>query len=310
MLIILIAGRKQLSDYQGGETRFTGGAGAHPNLLGFTLASYFPLFVGMAIDLPRGKRRLFMGALSLVTIVLLFTTGSRGSLGAVVLAVLIVVLRFTFFNRLIGQLRLSALQIVFSLLAIAGVIYVLFHGSQLAHIGKFLVSALQLDSQQRGIHSGLSGRTYLWMLAIHHLSGLQWLFGMGYRQGYIIDSGYVTILFDNGLIGGSVILGSMLRVFIWLWRSTTHLYSAGWWRYYLVMWSMMIIYLINCVTTRYLFSYGNQFSLLVIFMIVCRKDELLGTMLTDLPRMRIAERAASFISVGGTRPVKQVLPRV
>jgi O-antigen ligase len=279
-LIILIAGRKQLSGYQGGETRFTGGAGAHPNLLGFTLASYFPLFVGMALDLPRGKRRLFMGGLALVTIVLLFTTGSRGSLGAVVAALVITALRFTIFNRMIAQMRLSTLHVVYALLGAGVIVYVVIHGTELARIGKFVVSALQLDSQQRGIHSGLSGRTSIWAAAIHRLSGLEWVFGMGYRQGIVIDSGYVTVLFDNGLVGGSVILGSMLRVFYWLWKSTNRIHSPGWWRYYMVLWSMMIIYFINNVTTRYLFSYGNQFSLLVIFMIVCRKEELLGTVVS------------------------------
>jgi hypothetical protein len=298
-LIILIAGRKQLSDYQGGQTRFTGGVGAHPNLLGFTLASYFPLFVGMALDLPRGKRRLFMIGLALVTIVLLFTTGSRGSLGAVIIAVIILVLRFAVFNRMIGHLRLSALQVVGILIGIAGIIYVVFHGNELEKIGKFVVTALQLDSQQRGIHSGFSGRTYIWMVAIRRLSGLEWLFGMGYRQGFVIDSGYVTILFDNGIIGGSVILGSMLRVFYWLWRSTSKIYSPGWWRYYLVLWIMMIIYFVNNVTTRYLFSYGNQFSLLVIFMIVCRKEELLGTLRSSpRPVSKRANRSPAHSSLG------------
>jgi hypothetical protein len=283
MLIIMVAGRKQLSDYQGSGTRFTGGAGAHPNLLGFTLASYLPLFIGLSLDLPRGKRRLFMGGLAIVTVVLLFTTGSRGSLGAVLIAGLITLMRFTIFNPLIGKLRLSLLQVVLTLVGVAAAIFVLFHGHQLAAISKFVVTALQLDSQQRGIHSGFSGRTTLWAGAIHRLTGLQWLFGMGFRQGFIIDSGYVTILFDNGLIGGSVILGSILRIVYWLWTSTTRMDSPGWWRYHIILWNMLLIYLVNNFTTRYLFSYGNQFSLLVIFMMVCRRSELLGRAEVRLP---------------------------
>lgn len=302
-LTILISGRKELSDYGAGETRFTGGSGIHPNLIGFTLASYFPLFVGMALDLPRGKKRLFITGLALITPVLLFTTGSRGSLGAVLIALTVTTLRFTVFNRLIGRLRLSGLQIVMALLGIAVAIYAILHGSDLARAGKFIVTALQLDSKQRGIHSGFSGRTNLWMLAISRLSGLQWLFGRGYRQGYIIDSGYVTILFDNGLVGGSVILGSMLRVFFWLWGNTKTMQSPGWWRYRVVLWSMMIIYFINNITTRYLFSYGNQFSLLIIFFIVCRKDELLGTARNVVTVARRTERRAAIFSVGKIRPL-------
>ena len=307
-LTILISGRKELSDYGAGETRFTGGSGAHPNLVGFTLASYFPLFVGMALDLPGGKRRLFMTALVIVTPVLLFTTGSRGSLGAVVIAIVVTALRFTVFNRLIGHLRLSALQITMTLIGIGAVIYVVLHGSDIARATKFVVTALQLDSKQRGIHSGFSGRTNLWLLAISRLSGLEWLFGRGFRQGFIIDSGYVTILFDNGIVGGSVILGSMLRVFFWLWGGTKTIQSPGWWRYRVVLWSMMIIYFVNNVTTRYLFSYGNQFSLLIIFMIVCRKDELLGTVRNLLPAAGTTGRRAAIFSVGKVGKVGKTLP--
>jgi hypothetical protein len=283
-LIIIIVGRKQLGDYQGGNTRFTGGANAHPNLLGFTLASYFPLFIGFALDLPPGRKRLFIAALACVTFALLFTTGSRGSLGAVLLAALITAMRFTVLNPLIGKVRITLLQAMVSLLGLGALIYTLFHGNELAHITKFVVEALQLNSQYRGIHSGFSGRTNLWVGAINRLTGLEWLFGMGYRQGFLIDSGYITVLFDNGLLGGSVIVFSILRIFYWLWISTARIESAGWWRYHIVLWNLVIIYLVNNFTTRYLFSYGNQFSLLMIFMMVCQRSELLGRTQTRVVR--------------------------
>ena len=84
------------------------------------------------------------------------------------------------------------------------------------------------------------------------------------------------MLFDNGILGGSVVLGSVLRAFYWLGRSTSQIDSAGWWRYHLVLWNMVIIYLVNNFTARYLFSFGNQFSLLMIFIMVCQRAELLG----------------------------------
>lgn len=300
-LIILIAGRKQLSDYSGAGTgRFTGGANAHPNLLGFTLASYFPLFVGMALDLPKGKKRLFFGALAAVTIVLLFTTGSRGSLGAVVAAAVITMMRFMIFNPLIGKLRFSLLTIVVALSSLAGILFVLFHGNELAHVVKFFVSALQLDSRERGIHSGFSGRTTLWVTAIRRLRGLQWLFGVGYRQGFDIDSGYITVLFDNGILGGSVILGSILRALYWLWRNTSRIDSAGWWRYHIVLWNLIIIYLVNNFTARYLFGFGNQFSLLMIFFMVCQRTELLGR----VEPIRAATSRVARIRLGSPLPVR------
>ena len=275
-LIITVVGRKQLQDYQGGTTRFTGGVGTHPNLLGFTLASYFPLFVGLAMDLPPGKKRWFITLLACVTFGLLFTTGSRGSLGAVVFAAVLTALRFTVFNRLVGKLRISLLQVLFFLLALGAVVYVLFHGNHLEKLTQFLVEALQLNNQYRGIHSGFSGRTILWVVAINHLTGLQWLFGTGFRQAVLFDSGYITVLFENGLLGGSVVVGSILRILYWLWTSTNRIESPGWWRYHVILWNLVLIFLINNVTARYLFSIGNQFSLLMIFMMVCQRSDLLG----------------------------------
>jgi hypothetical protein len=61
----------------------------------------------------------------------------------------------------------------------------------------------------------------------------------------------------------------------------------------------MIIYFINNITTRYLFSYGNQFSLLIIFMIVCDEDELLGAVRSLRNSFSLTRsRRAAVVSLG------------
>jgi len=277
VVVILIGGHKQLAQYSAGGSRFSGGVGVHPNLLGFSLASYFFLFVALALDLKSGLRRFVMALAILLTLVLLFTTGSRGSLAAVLFALILMTLRFSVLNPVLRHIRLSLYQVIFALGATLFTVYYVTRGNRIAQAGKFIVKALALNDEQRGLHSGFSGRTKFWELALHELSGLQWIFGFGFRSAnVVIDNGYLTVLFENGLALGIVILLCLLRIGYWLWKDTSVPTLSGWWRYRVALLSLLIVFLLNNFVARYLFSFGNQFSLLVVFMMLCRKQELLG----------------------------------
>jgi O-antigen ligase len=91
-----------------------------------------------------------------------------------------------------------------------------------------------------------------------------------------IDNGYVQLLFESGLIAGLMILGSMLRVFFLLWKASRFRENNPWTRYYIMLWSMMIVYFLNNVSTRYLFSFGSPFSLCVLCLMAASRQELVG----------------------------------
>ena len=91
-----------------------------------------------------------------------------------------------------------------------------------------------------------------------------------------IDNGYVQLLFESGLIAGLMILGSMLRVFFLLWKASRLRENNAWTRYYMMLWSMMIVYFLNNVSTRYLFSFGSPFSLCVLCLMAASRQELVG----------------------------------
>ena len=276
-LIIVVSGKQELSTYQVGQVnRFQAGSAAHPNLLGFTVASYLPLFLGMFLESRKPLKRFSMLALVMAVLGVLFLAGSRGSLVAAFGSLLILLARYTVITPLLSKLRVNPTSVGFTLVGAVGAVAYLSKGARTKAIIKFFNTALALDSKYRGIHSGFSGRTAIWLTFLHRITGLQWLFGFGFRQAYIVDNGYITLLFDNGLLGLVVFTTAVLRVVYWLWVGTNRPESWAWWRYRLVLLALLMAYLINCISARYLLSYGNQYSLLILFMVFSSKKDLLG----------------------------------
>ena len=274
---ILISGRRQISDYQVGQVnRFNGGSEAHPNLIGFTLTSYLALFLGVYLDTSAGiKRYVIISAIG-ATLFTLFLAGSRGSLLAAIIPFVILFVRFAVFKNFVTWIRLTPAKILAGLgITTAVIIYAVGKG-HLASLGHFFVTSLALDSSQRGIHSGFSGRNTIWISTLSRIRGLQLIFGFGYRQAYLVDNGYITVLFDNGILGLVLIVGSIFKLLVWFWRGTSVVVSWGWWRYRVVLLMLVVSYLVNSITARYLFSYGNQFSILMMFMIFSAKSDIMG----------------------------------
>jgi O-antigen ligase len=153
--------------------------------------------------------------------------------------------------------------------------------NRIGHLGSFLIDFLSLNTSQRGLKSGLSGRTAIWQIAFRVLRAHdRWLFGFGYRAGDrmvgTIDNGYVQLLFESGLIGGGLVLGSMLRAFFLLWKVSKLRENNAWTRYYAMLWSLMIVYFLNNISTRYLFSFGSPFSICILFLMAASRPELVG----------------------------------
>jgi O-antigen ligase len=206
---------------------------------------------------------------------MLFTTGSRGALLSLVFSLIILLVRVTL-SGFFFRLRLTPLSLIGASVVVSIIVLALASGSRFEKIDSFVIAAMQVNSKQRGLHSGLSGRTSLWSFTISRLTGLEWVFGRGFRQGFVIDSGYVTVLFDNGLFGVVAVVGSFLRQLWLLWRSTSTPDLSGWWLYRLALLWLTTEYLLSSVTERFLWSYGNQFSLLMMFMLMCSQRELIG----------------------------------
>ena len=277
-VVVLISGRHAMLATDAG--RFTGGTRAHPNLLSFILGGFLPAIVWRAMEEKERWRKRALILLSIATFVFIFLTGSRGTLSAVLVAGACVLARALGGGRLL-RFRIRRVHIIVLLIMIPLAATFLLAHNRIGHIADFLNDFLSLSSSQRGIKSGLSGRTGMWNIAFRILRAHnRWLFGFGYRAGDrmvgTIDNGYVQLLFESGLIAGLMILGSMLRVFFLLWKASRLGENNAWTRYYMMLWSMMIVYFLNNVSTRYLFSFGSPFSLCVLCLMAASRQELVG----------------------------------
>jgi hypothetical protein len=277
--LLLISGRQSISSAE--QVRFSGGTRAHPNLVGFVMAGYFPVIVWRAIEENAGWKKNALIVLSLATFGFLFLTGSRGSLAAVLFACCALLARGVTRGGWLQKLRLRHLHLIALLALIPLAAVFLSAHNRVGRLGDFLNDFLSLSTSQRGLKSGLSGRTGIWQIAFRILGAHdRWLFGFGYRAGDrmvgTIDNGYVQLLFESGLIAGGMIFGSMLRVFILLWKASRPRINNAWTRYYMMLWCLMIVYFLNNISTRYLFSFGSPFSVCILFLMATSRRELTG----------------------------------
>lgn len=274
----VITGRQTL--FVGATGRFNAGTRAHPNMIGFIYGGFFPVIVWRAMEEKVRWRKRVLIALCFVTFGLIFITGSRGTLSAVLVAAAVLLLR-GMTGGWLQRFRIRHLHIILLLVLIPLTVAFLLQHNRIGQVGSFLVDFLSLNSSQRGLKSGLSGRTNIWQIAFHILrTHNRWLFGFGYRMGDrlvgTIDNGYVQLLFESGLIGGGLVFGSMLRVFILLWRASNLRENNAWTRYYAMLWCLMIVYFLNNISTRYLFSFGSPFSICILFLMAASRKELVG----------------------------------
>ena len=74
-----------------------------------------------------------------------------------------------------------------------------------------------------------------------------------------------------------MILGSMLRVFsLAMAGLRARIENNAWTRYYMMLWCLMIVYFLNNISTRYLFSFGSPFSLCILCLWRLHPRELAG----------------------------------
>ncbi len=277
-LVVLVTGRRTVLTSE--SARFTGGTRAHPNLVSFVLGGFLPVIVWRAIEEKDRWRKRGLILLSVATFLFAFLTGSRGTLAAILIAAAGLLARCLGAGWL-RRFRINRLHIVLFVAMIPVAAMYLSQHNRIGHFADFLNDFLSLSTKQRGVKSGFSGRTGFWQIAFHLLGTHdRWLFGFGYRAGDrlvgTIDNGYIQLLFESGLIAGSMILGSMLRVFFLLWTASRPRENNAWTRYYMMLWCMMIVYFLNNVSTRYLFSFGSPFSLCILCLMAASRQELVG----------------------------------
>ncbi len=234
----------------------------HPLLIGYIFGSGSILMVRRAFLAQRRWERWLMGAGALLAWAMVLAASARSSVAGLVAAALFAYVVELRFFRNTGLGRAGMIAIVVGLVIAA----------YFAFTSPYLQQILEINSQFRGVSSGVTGRTDLWEKGLVSLTSdpLLVAFGGGLRSseysviGFLTENSYITILLDSGaLLGSALILFLLLAPFGALRQSRNENTNA-----LIMLPSFFVFLLVNCFFVRYLLGLGNPTALytLLLFM--------------------------------------------
>jgi O-antigen ligase len=240
----------------------------HPNLLAWLLAGYFCVAVWKFIA-GNWRIRILAGIFGLVCIFIIVLASSRGALLGILAGC--VFAGGMALARAGKEQRKSFLRVGLVVAAlVTGFVFFVQDFESTKDTYRIIDQVLSLSTSDRGIDSGLTGRTDTWRKTIRSLSDGSWLYGRGIRSSDsldpMIDNSYLVILYELGLLSLILIVWrylSILREFF------ANYFCAGGQEekcFYLAASLLMVVVLVTNFVERSLFAVGNPFSLLVFFL--------------------------------------------
>jgi len=229
----------------------------HPNLAGFVYGGFI---VMTANAHSGGWGRLIKPAVILLCLAVMVAASARGGLLAVVLTLTVYVLR-----EIIGG-RNSRTYIV--LIGVALSIFSLIFWEQIL---VYAIEMFDLNTKQRGLDSGGTGRFAIWQHGIEYISNRHWeiFIGSGMRSAtsFPTESSYINLGIESGVFLTTAILFCFLLLL---------LYSYRWQRsergFYKFAFYTLLFAMFQSVFNRYLIAIGNPFSLCIL--IIASKTSL------------------------------------
>lgn len=254
----------------------------HPNLTGFIFSGAV-VFLAYGAVTDHGWRRIVFSGGAVLSIAAVFAASARGGLVALIFSS--IVMAALYWKRIVGpRPRLTILIIALLLIVLA---------LSWNHIIDYLVTILELNSKERGISSGGTGRITRWLasLGIIEDGRLRLFIGTGLRTintdtfGFrSTENSYLNIAIESGLfvLAATVALffGGAFRLY-----QRSRLDPDPVWPF--MTWLLLYV-CIQSLFNRYLLAIGNSLSFYV----------LLTTAIAWLP----------FAGASKMRKVRQVMP--
>lgn len=256
----------------------------HPNTIGFVFLGFLGGAVSLSFLIPRYKY--FFYIIAFLDLLIVFFSKSRGSLVAMFFSSCILYLisvmknKDGFFNgKTISKVTLKFVLFILSLISILTILYFFNSDKVEAKIYQMYTNVdvmLRLSSNDAGLDSGFTGRTYAWQDIINQIIADPFMFlsGVGYRNSSItydqpIDNGYLVVAYENGVITFLLFIFIVLKKMVSLAskRSTTLNVNN------VLLW-LIIAFLINNIVARYLLAIGNPFSLFILFLLFMNVNEV------------------------------------
>ncbi len=263
-----------------------------PNRIAFFAVTAIPAQLWFARRRSQRSYILLASGLSLLVTV---AASSRGSSGALLIGAGFIGLLY-----LARQLRCPSLSISRgSLMAGLGMVAALaiipvVRPAAASGASDYLWTKLAFDSRARGMDSGFTGRANGWATLIGILPKTSWIIGNGYRTtdedfDFSVDSGYLASIYELGLFSTAVILLKYLLVAGWLAIGFVTSNSPRRETLAALLFTLMV-FLANGFVHRVLFGYGDPASLMALFCLVCRRDDILRVM---VPRVLTTSLAST-----------------
>lgn len=232
---------------------------SHPNLIGHIFGALTCVSICLFHAVDKYSKKLIYTVCFVCSITLVLAASSRGGLfalaGAIVLAML-------FEGTHINNSMRSKYKFFIPLFIIIALL--MLNESMRA----YFIELLQLDNNERGVNSGLTGRVDAWPKVIdivtQEISSL--LFGFGYRswdnlvRGFEIDNSYVNLFYETGIIST---LATVIIILYSLYKTKEIICSLE-----RQLCRMLIFFvLLEGVVIRYMIAIGNPASLFFLFVL-------------------------------------------
>ena len=232
----------------------------HPNLVGHIFGGFAVAFFCAMLYEKRKLRKLFFLGLVGVSFLFCIAASSRGGFLAGVLGIASV------YSVAIWQDKVKR-QYLMLFLVLGFVAFIATKGGD--KLVAYLSSIFETGTGDRGVGSGLTGRTENWDKLLHTVfsSVTFMLFGNGLRTGgsevlgYDIDNSYLNLLYEIGLpcttLLVMLIVGCTYRLHRSLVQAPDSVKAA--------VVGMLVFILCESMVARYLLSIGNPVSLFIVY---------------------------------------------
>jgi exopolysaccharide production protein ExoQ len=243
--------------------------GMHPNLAGFVYGGFIVMTANARLG-GWGRNRLVNPAIILLCLAVMVAASARGGLLAVALTLAVYVC--------IEIVKGQDSRAYIALLGIALIIFSFVFWDQIL---AYATEMLDLNTKQRGLESGGTGRIDIWQYGIDYIANRSWeiFIGSGLRSATLFptENSYINIGIESGLFLTTAILVCFLALLSYSYRRQRS--ERGFYRFafYTLLFAMF-----QSVFNRYLIAIGNPFSLCIL--IIASKTSL-SLMTENGPRL-------------------------
>jgi exopolysaccharide production protein ExoQ len=227
--------------------------GMHPNLAGFVYGGFL-VMAANSRTLTWRYNKVLTPLIIALCLAVMIVASARGGLLAVAL-----VLAVYMANELTRGKR--SIAYVFVIGAAVLILSVIFW----SNITSYATEMLDLDSEQRGLDSGGTGRFEIWGNGLNFIAGRSWeiFIGSGLRtagqMGFPVESSYINLAIESGIFIAPIILITLLGVLLRSYRKQAHGSIFHRLAFYTLLFAIF-----QSIFNRYLIAIGNPFSLFLL----------------------------------------------